>query len=73
MSDHKEKDTEYKKRRGLSRRAQLRRQHKHIKHLELMISQVLWNQDKLIKENKELYQRLCETQKLVPFWIRKFP
>lgn len=73
MSDHKEKDKESKKQRSLSRRAQLRRLHKALETQQLVTKRFIHANRKLAEENKELYRRLCETQKLVPFWVRKFP
>lgn len=73
MSDHREKDIESKKLRGLSRRAQLRRMHKALKMQQLVTEHFCNATKRAHDEIKELRRRLDETQKLLPFWIRKFP
>jgi hypothetical protein len=73
MTDHREPDKESKKKRGLSRRAQLRRLHKALEDKQAVLELSLFQNGRLVGQINELQQRLTETQKLVPFWVRKFP
>jgi hypothetical protein len=62
MSDHKEKDTEAKKRRGLSRRAQLRQQQRSIETQNLRIKDCFSIIRKLASDLKEAL-RLTPSEK----------
>lgn len=73
MSDHKDKDTEYKKQRQLSRRAQLRHLQKHIEFQNKLVALAIHEKQQWVDRYYESQKRLDETQKLLPFWIRKFP
>ena len=70
---NREKDTKAKHQRSLSRRAQLRSLSKAIKNLQRLTLLQAHEKAQLVEQNKDLYRRLCETQKLCPFWVRKFP
>jgi hypothetical protein len=73
MSDHREKDKEYKKHRGLSRRAHLRKLEKAFRLQQMEKDALLVSLGRFQSLVKALQRRLEETQKLLPFWVRKVP
>jgi hypothetical protein len=73
MDDHKSRDAESKKKRHISRRTQLRNLDKSIKMLHKLNRLLCHEKIQWIDRYRELEKRLTETQKLLPFWIRKVP